>query len=267
MYNDGMDLKDIFRLCTVYPTSDFEDFLSKFPGCESLPYPVNKLVVSDGNNPSEIPENENLPQSVQDIIEQIKAADSVSEKATIAHSFSNAYIHNQKQAAKSDKTVPFEKLANDPKGDCDDYANFTKALLIRGGVNPENIYHVGAMVSYDSGYYNERFDHAFIVIPDGDEYLLLDNNAADVITFDPSNPIVRTSLAGDDGSPLNVEAMMDIEYVLFAVDGRNIGYMDKENIDKAMEFINKKDNNLDVATEEQTEHDMHVETDINMRPL
>lgn len=166
---------------------------------------------------------ETLPLPVQKIISEIRAADSIEEKAAIAHIFSQAYIQDIRQNSKlgEERYITFEELTRDPRGDCDDHQLLSTGLLLHGGVNPRNIFMLNGMINYQGN----NAAHAFIVVQDNNNYILLDNNLYGTPQIDPKNPIVNGVFADEIGNPLKafgktVETKVEIIFLSSAIDGR-----------------------------------------------
>lgn len=173
-----------------------QEFIEQIPGNAALPLEQR---VQDGNPIINMGNLDNLPDNVQQVINDIKAAESVSEKALIAHTFANNYIIPEEQFSKgSERKISFSELANDPRGDCDDYMNFKRDLLLLGSVNPQDIFSVGGLMSYNVEVAGKEASsseaHGFLVVKDNEQYILLDNNLAETPILDPKNPTIRSTL-------------------------------------------------------------------------
>ncbi len=160
----------------------------------------------------DIGKTEKLPDAVQDVIEQIQDAETIGEKSAIAHNFANSYIKAENQGFLTERSVSLQDLANDPRGDCDDFVRFKMGLLIHGGVDPEHMFSVIGMAEYETtiDWALDRKQvvddksisptgHAVLIVQDEDgQYLLLDNNLEGTPFFDPANPIVTDKLVGSN---------------------------------------------------------------------
>ncbi len=219
-----------------FPVSPIRYFTGQMTGnvtMDSLKIMKLPLSVIGGLDPCE-----ELPEPVQRVIEDIRSASGIEEKAAIAHSFSQSYIHDTLQARPgfmSERSVSFEELAKSPYGDCDDHMRFTAGLLLRGGVAPEDVLMLGGMVRYPE---NPRAYHAFVAVRDEDRFLLLDNNIEGVPYIDPKNPVVGAYLVDDQGSRLRIsgnvpaETQVKIETLYMAIDGRGRTYLDTAKLYK-----------------------------------
>lgn len=107
------------------PPKGIELFSSQVPGNKELPLKADAKFSGLQNSLRPV---EELPEQVRNVIEDIRAAMSVEEKAAIAHSFSQAYIKDELQFGGKfgeEREVSFEELAADPIGDCDDHQKLT----------------------------------------------------------------------------------------------------------------------------------------------
>lgn len=220
------------------PPNALEVFIKKLPSNSDMPLARGENSANHRN--VQLGDVENLPQAVQSIVTTIRNADSIGEKAAIAHSFSQAYIKDELQFGGSlgkERKVSFEELAKDPRGDCDDHMQFMSGLLVYGGVNPRDIFMLGGMVNYQGNEINLKTGHAFVVVRSGDEYILLDNNLTDTPLIDPENPIVNSKFCDDEGGELTIngetqQIKAEVLYLSGAVDRRGTSYENKESLAK-----------------------------------
>lgn len=229
-----------------------------------MPSTLSKITHEDGDQ-SKVSENEDLLQVVQDTIEKIKTADSIGEKATIAHAFSNTYIHDQIQGSESDKILSFEKIANNPYGDCEDYARFSTGLLIRGGVNPENISNITGMVTYRIGDSHMTEPHTFVAVRDEDTFLILDNNSLEVTISDAESSNFNIKITDDDAL-CSKEGTMTVDSIAIHLDGNGVGYFSQENYDKIIAHVNEAEPTKPAVlhTTQLSGQNASLETSVNM---
>lgn len=207
------------------PPKNIEIFTRKIPGNTDLP--LTQGVKYEGLN-RQLGKFEDLPEPVQNIIEEIKTTGSIAEKSAIAHNFSLAYIKPEMQFGGrfgQERNVSFSELANDPRGDCDDYAKLNAGLLLYGGVDPRNIFSMQGVMKYESGLGTIQSGHAFIVVQDENEYILLDNNLEGTPMITPGNPIVHSKLFTNGINVPNLptdqmETTAEIVFLSSAIDGR-----------------------------------------------
>ncbi len=210
------------------------EFSEQIPGNAALPLERGVQYVNPIRHMGDLG---GLPDSVQQAINNIKAAESVSEKSLIAHTFANNYIVPEQQFSKElERKVSFSELANDPRGDCDDYMNFKRDLLLLGGVNPRDIFSVGGLMSYDievagkDASFSEG--HGFLVVKDCEQYILLDNNLAETPVLDPKNPTTQSTLyvpphLEEQFSTVPI-ATIELKYISQIVDGRGTPFESNE---------------------------------------
>ncbi len=235
------------------PQPNIHAFVSKIPGNGNMP--LERDVQHTGMQ-SQLGTWDRLPPVVRDACEEIKSANSISEKVAIAHNFALAYIKPEMQFGGKlgqERLVSFVELANDPVGDCDDYAKFTAGLLVYGGVDPQDIFVLDGMMRYEvSGIGNLEAGHEFLVVRDHDRnkdsYILVDNNLADTPEIDPAHPTVRARLFTNG---INIpqlpgdapETTADIVYISNCVDARGTTYVNEEAQNKLAntmkEFVQK----------------------------
>ncbi|PJB70120.1 MAG: hypothetical protein CO093_08800 [Alphaproteobacteria bacterium CG_4_9_14_3_um_filter_47_13] len=232
---------------------NIEIFVRQISG--NIDLPLAQGVQHEGLN-RQFGEFEDLPEPVQNIIEEIRAADSIAEKAAIAHNFSLTYIKPEMQFGGrlgQERNVSFSELAKDPRGDCDDYAKFNAGLLLYGGVDPRNIFRMQGMMKYESGLGTIQSGHAFVVVQDENEYVLLDNNLADTPIITPDNPVVHSNLFTNGINVPNLpadqmETTAEIVFLSSAIDGRGTPFENEAALaqltDYMTTFIQTMEDNL-----------------------
>ncbi|ODS23244.1 hypothetical protein AB835_09815 [Candidatus Endobugula sertula] len=194
----------------------------------------------------------NLPEPVQAIIQEIRFAESIQEKAAIAHSFSLSYIQAETQyggVLGSERKVSFQELAEDPRGDCDDYANFSMGLMIHGGVDPNKIFDVSAMVRYSMLGKNIEMGHALLIVEDNGQHFMLDNNLNDIAQIDIENPRVTGTIPNQPSLPQKVEIEAEIGLIAGIVDGSGTPY---ENEAAFEEMVSRSQSYIDMLREQAT---------------
>ncbi|MFP4386588.1 MAG: transglutaminase-like domain-containing protein [Alphaproteobacteria bacterium] len=233
------ELGHIFNSVAVNPAAPgISPFLARFQNGDPA-FSAKRIQDHSVFGTPEIPEDEQLPPKVQNMITQIQEAESTSEKVTLAHQFAGMHIKNQTQDFNEEREVPFAELAHDPHGDCTDYAAFTVGLLQRGGVDPGHIMRITALVEIqkDSGQNITDIHSNVIVYENGDDYLLADNNLADVIPLDPSDPVVYADLTNDDMTSRS-PASLEIKHLAIIQDAKGQTYMDPVAASKILEWQN-----------------------------
>ncbi|MCP4371515.1 MAG: hypothetical protein GY797_25850 [Deltaproteobacteria bacterium] len=223
---------DTEREVCFFPPKAIEVFVNQIPGNREMSLTQRPKYVGLYRKLGPV---EDLPEAVQNIIEQIKSSGSAEEKAAIAHSFSNSYIRPERQSG-NERLISFDELAKDPFGDCDDYSKFTASLLLHGGVNPRNVFMLGGIVKYEGSDYNIKGGHAFVVLKSEEGYHLLDNNLAGIPLIDPKNPTVNGIIADVNGGlPVTelhrLEKSMEILCVLVAENGRGVNFENEKYIE------------------------------------
>lgn len=199
---------------------------------------------------------DDLPAPVQSVIGQIQLAGSIEEKVAIAHNFTLAYIKPEIQGME-DEFVAFPKLAQNPIGDCDDFAEFNAGLLLHGGVDPTEVFLVAGIVEYQHEGRSMLAGHGFVVVKDDDRYLLLDNNLAETPELNPENPIVRARLASNnidtpDHLDNTLEITAEIIFLIEAIDGRGTPFLSPKANERFDSIINKtSDSSIERAASPQ----------------
>ena len=132
-FTDKKEYDKVMLAIDELPKHPIAVFAEQIPGNSTLPL---KRGVQYANPIRRMGDLETLPQAVLDVIESIKAAEPIPDKALIAHNFANSYIVAENQFSEElERDIRFAALANDPRGDCDDYASFKRDLLLLGGMN------------------------------------------------------------------------------------------------------------------------------------
>ncbi|MBP7721253.1 MAG: hypothetical protein KA155_01845 [Alphaproteobacteria bacterium] len=224
----SFEIGDVIADDLLPPPRSLETFMRQIPGNKDFSFaPRGKFQSLEET----LGAYEDLPEPVRKVIDKIRTAETTAEKAAIAHSFAVAYIKPELQADLPGEKIPFVDFAKNPRGDCDDYKRFMAGLLSHGGVDPHDIFLVGGLMKYTVGQFSLPAPHAFVVVKDGDEYLLLDNNLEGIPVIDPKNPRVSStsadakglSLPGlDPSAPMHAEIM----FLSHGEDGRGNNFED-----------------------------------------
>lgn len=228
-----MGIKQIFGDITNPAPQGMRDFLAQSPGNTSTPYSVNYY--KKGFDPSEeATNNEELPKDVEAAIERIKEAGSTEEKVAIAHDFTQSYIEEKETPNETTINNRFMDIVKNPSGDCDDHADFTRGLLIRGGVNPKDIYTVDTHIKISTDANSISSAHRTLIVKSEGEYLLSDNNISGIVQIDPKDNSLNITLPNEDGSAaMNGNGAITAKYEMGPIatitDGRGIGFMNIDN--------------------------------------
>lgn len=231
------DIENVFKEYNIPPQA-VKIFADQIPGNRDMDLPLTQGVKYKGlsQHLKSVP-IESLPQPVQNVIAEIKSAGNIEEKAAIAHAFSQAYIRDTLQID-NERAISFEELAKDPVGDCDDHMLLTSGLLLYGGVEPKDVFMLEGLMSYHTGTKDLRAGHAFVVVKNEENgYLLLDNNLVGVHPIDPANPVVRGTMADEQGKAafIDNETTATIAYLSEAQNGRGVVFENPEALKKMTE--------------------------------
>lgn len=155
------------------------------------------------------------------------------QAAAITHSFSLAYIDAEMQFdgfMGEERKVSFQELAQDPRGDCDDFVMFNTGLLLAAGVNPRDLMAVVGAVDLQIGGMPMPPGHTFLVPRNGDSYIALDNNFEDAHDFDPFSPTITGNLYLPDVLRGKVDPLVSstLAYATSVFDARGRAYRSVE---------------------------------------
>ena len=165
---------------------------------------------------------EKLPSPVQDTIEKIKMAKTVEEKANIAFKFSKSYLKISNEGEEDYKQ--FLEIAQDPAGDCDDFATLNMGLLALGNVKREDIMlFAGTMRYHVNGEYFDTVNHMVLLVKDrNNQLLMLDNKLRNISVID-SNQIkgVTEQAVNKNENTIKVEIFPESSEGIFYADGKS----------------------------------------------
>ncbi|MBI4030163.1 MAG: hypothetical protein HY370_00650 [Proteobacteria bacterium] len=226
------------------PRREVEIFGQQIPGNKGMSLQQG---VMHNSLIQEVGRAENLPPRVQQVIKEIQAANSVEEKVAIAHNFTLGYMKYEMQfggpSGEEDHLVPFPDIARNPHGDCDDYARFNAGLLLHGGVDPRHVFLASGLMKYDTPGANLQVGHAFVIVKNGDGYLLMDNNMLDTPEIDPAYPTMQGRLNTNGlqtpGISENNPVTAEIDYLCQLIDGRGYPMENRDALQKLTDHMNK----------------------------
>lgn len=226
----SFEIGDVLADDLLPPPHPLETFMRQIPGNRDFSFaPRGKFQSLEET----LGAYEDLPEPVRKAIDKIRTAETTAEKAAIAHSFAVAYIKPELQADLPGGKIPFVDFAKNPRGDCDDYKRFMAGLMSHGGIDPHDIFLVGGLMKYTVDKFSLPAPHAFVVVKDGDEYLLLDNNLEGTPVIDPKNPCVTSTFTGTEGTGFpalgsSTPVRAEIMFLSHGEDGRGNNFEDPE---------------------------------------
>lgn len=169
-----------------------------------------------------LPEQSQLPQFIQDFLENIKDLDDI-DKMRAIHNFTLQNVDYIDQSC-GDMLDPktFFKDAHQ-YGDCDDFAFYNSALMHYSGI--KNVGLVGANIkdTLSNGITDEGTGHAVAVTKINDQVYILDQNYAEPIPIKDGRSMKETLLS-DEGSKNEgrITGQVEIERIkLFVEFGNN----------------------------------------------